>query len=435
MRLAWYSNSPTAPTGYGTQTAQVCSRLKAAGHDVQIISNFGHGSGTGIQLWGDIPVWPQGATQYSLDILDAAIDRIDPDFVITLYDAWVLKGVTMAERPSISWVPIDHYPASPEVVSWLKGADDGRPKPAIAMSEYGRNALANEGVNVGLIPHAIDTRHTFVNRGPEKGRERLNVPADAFLIGINAANIGKFPPRKMWVENLAGAAAFMREHDNAYLYLHTDVIRPNGVDLRYWLQVLELPEDRVRAVDPLAYRVGLTSDADLSYLYSAFDVQLLCSGGEGFGIPVIEGMACNAPAIVTDFSAQPELVGDTGWRVPFQLSPDYGQGAFLATPRIDGIVNALEEAYAEKESGELESRGQRARERAELYDADTVFEAAWLPLLEQMGVASNKAKAAKAGLSLPPNAGQLVAPDGTALRGADTIRPKGQKRKSNKRRG
>ena len=433
MRLAWVSNSPLAPTGYGGQTAQVCKRLKAAGHDVTILSNYGHGSGTGIQLWEDIPVWPQGTTQYSTDILGSAIQAVNPDFVVTLYDVWVLGGVDF-HKPSVSWVPVDHYPASPEVVDWLKGEDtpESVARPAIAMSEYGQRTLHEAGVEAGFIPHAIDTKETFKPREAGAFRDRAGIPKDAFLISMNAANIGK-PPRKMFVENFLAVSRLMAAHDDVWLYLHTDLRRPNGVDLTHWLLATGCDRERIRAVDPLAYRVGLTTNDDLSHIYSDSDVFLAASGGEGFGIPVVEAMASGTPAIVTDFSAQPELVGDTGWRVPYQLTPDYGQGAYLATPSVDGITAALGEAYAEKGTPDAVARSVVARERAEAYDADKVFDEAWRPLLAKMEVASNKAKAVRAGLELPPGAGQLTAPDGRPINTA--IRPNRKQRRAANKRG
>jgi glycosyltransferase involved in cell wall biosynthesis len=433
MRLAWVSNSPLAPTGYGGQTKQVCRRLRDAGHDVHILSNYGHVSGTGIQVWEDIPVWPQGVTQYSVDILGPSIAAVDPDFVITLYDVWVMKGANFP-TPSVSWVPIDHYPASPEVVEWLKGEDtpESNPRPAIAMSEYGQAALAEAGISAGFIPHAIDTKETFKPRERGAFRERANIPNDVFLIGMNAANIGRFPPRKMFVEQFMAIAEMMARHDDVWFYIHTDLNRPNGVDLSTWMLATGVDKERVRAVDPLVYRVGLTGDDDLAHIYSDLDVFTLCSGGEGFGIPVVESMACGSPAIVTDFSAQPELVGDTGWKVGYQLTPDYGQGAFLATPRVESILTALEEAYGEKDTDAADKRSRAVRERATRYDADTVFEEAWKPLLAQMETADQKAKAAQAGLVLPPAAGQLTRPDGTPL----FPRPnRKQRRAANKRKG
>jgi len=39
--ISWYSNSLNQPTGYGTQSKQVISRLVKDGHKVAMLSNYG----------------------------------------------------------------------------------------------------------------------------------------------------------------------------------------------------------------------------------------------------------------------------------------------------------------------------------------------------------------------------------------------------------
>ena len=40
-RILWVSNAPWATTGYGQQTAQLTTRLKANGDEVAIAANYG----------------------------------------------------------------------------------------------------------------------------------------------------------------------------------------------------------------------------------------------------------------------------------------------------------------------------------------------------------------------------------------------------------
>jgi glycosyltransferase involved in cell wall biosynthesis len=64
-------------------------------------------------------------------------------------------------------------------------------------------------------------------------------------------------------------------------------------------------EDAVRFLD-------FIPDDDLATLYSAADVLVMPSIDEGFGLPVIEAMACGTPVVVSDAGALPEVVGDAG---------------------------------------------------------------------------------------------------------------------------
>jgi len=55
---------------------------------------------------------------------------------------------------------------------------------------------------------------------------------------------------------------------------------------------------------------GFIADDDLPALYSAADVFAFPSIYEGFGIPVLEAMACGTPVVTTRVSSLPEAAGD-----------------------------------------------------------------------------------------------------------------------------
>ena len=61
--------------------------------------------------------------------------------------------------------------------------------------------------------------------------------------------------------------------------------------------------DRVRYL-------GYVSDADLPALYSAADAFAFPSLHEGFGLPVIEAMACGVPVLTSNISATAEVARD-----------------------------------------------------------------------------------------------------------------------------
>lgn len=50
--------------------------------------------------------------------------------------------------------------------------------------------------------------------------------------------------------------------------------------------------------------------------YNAADALVYPSIFEGFGLPVVEAMACGTPVLVSDVSSLPEAVGDAGWQLP-----------------------------------------------------------------------------------------------------------------------
>ena len=57
-------------------------------------------------------------------------------------------------------------------------------------------------------------------------------------------------------------------------------------------------------------------DEDLPALYAGADLFVYLSRFEGFGLPVLEAMACGTPVLVSSASSLPEVVGNAGILVP-----------------------------------------------------------------------------------------------------------------------
>ncbi len=64
-----------------------------------------------------------------------------------------------------------------------------------------------------------------------------------------------------------------------------------------------------------AHRLDPEADEDLALLYSAAAVFAYPSLAEGFGLPVVEAMACGAPVVTSNVSSLPEVAGEAAWLV------------------------------------------------------------------------------------------------------------------------
>jgi glycosyltransferase involved in cell wall biosynthesis len=383
VRISFLSNHPATATGYGTQTAQLTRRLVADGHQVAIINNYGVAGQ--ISEWEGIPVFPQGWDGYSNDVAVAhhtAWSMADsvPSILFTLYDVWVYQDNDQFDDVEriVSWVPIDHVPMPPKVLAWCE-----RPNVTpVAMSKFGSQQLAAAGVEHFYVPHAIEPVFTRTDTLPDGKdfREAAGVPRSAHLTCIVAANKGVLPNRKSFGEMFSAWSVFAANHDDAVLYVHSS--HGGGrdqIDLRVLAKACGI-EDRVLFADQYALRLGI-DPAVLAAIYSTSDVLLASSAGEGFGIPVIEAQACGLKVIVSDFSAQPELVGD-GWIVGGQPQWNPTQHAWLFSPSVAEIAGALEASYKAPRG-----RSKKAEAHAAQYYADTVYNDLWRPVLADIEAA------------------------------------------------
>ncbi|MCS6802253.1 MAG: glycosyltransferase family 1 protein [Chloroflexota bacterium] len=89
-------------------------------------------------------------------------------------------------------------------------------------------------------------------------------------------------------------------------------------------------------------RLGYVPDEDLPALYAAAEAFVLPSRYEGFGLPVLEAMACGAAVVTTTAGALPEVAGDAALLIP----PDDPPALAAALSRLlaDGALRAALQA-------------------------------------------------------------------------------------------
>jgi len=81
--------------------------------------------------------------------------------------------------------------------------------------------------------------------------------------------------------------------------------------------------------------IGPVKDADLPALYGGAELFVFPSEYEGFGLPVLEAMACGAPVVCGDRSSLPEVAGDA---------------ALLCDPRdMNSVARAIERALIDRD--------------------------------------------------------------------------------------
>lgn len=186
----------------------------------------------------------------------------------------------------------------------------------IAVSEWTRRdllALA-PGVagKVELVPNGV-TAHFAL---PAPG-ERPSPPVrEPFLLCV-----GNRKPHKNLVAAVEVLARLLPGHTGLQLVLA-------GPAYPGWEGVLRRAADL--GVRDAVVDVGATTDDELRKLFGRCAAFLFPSRYEGFGLPVLEAMACGAPVVASRAAALPEVAGDAG----LLFEPDDYEGMAGAVRRL-----------------------------------------------------------------------------------------------------
>lgn len=383
--LSLASNSMTAKTGYGVQANHLLKLMVRHGMKVANLSNYGlEGRIEEFKTpHGRIKHYPRGFKPYSDDVLAQWHNHHRAAFpdkkhaLMTLFDVWVYNDAPgLEEIPIISWVPVDHATLPPVVGQWLL-----RPNVTpVAMSPFGHRLITDAGIDAAYVPHAVD-RSVFKPTPTIDGveaRKFLQIGADDFLVTFVGANkADSTVHRKALAENLMAFALFRQTHPNAYLYLHTEPTNAfGGFYLPRLLKAVGLDSDCVIMPHLEQLRVGFP-DEYMAGIYTASDVLLGASMGEGFQVPLIEAASCGLRQIAGNWTAPVDLVSPDSWLVDGQPFWHDAHQAWWNMPSVASIADALKLAY-EAERGVSEV----ALEWSKQFDVEVVWRDHWMPFLK-----------------------------------------------------
>ena len=180
--------------------------------------------------------------------------------------------------------------------------------------DYHRNnGFAHEKIRV--IPNGIDTKRFRPDlQLREKTRLEWGIYEKHFLVGI----VGRLDPIKGHATFLQMAAILVREYSQVRFVCVGDGTKTNKAEIRTAANGLGLGSDLVWA----------GNRTDMPAVYSALDVLVSASYGEGFSNMICEAMSCEVPSVVTDVGDSAIIVGKTG-KVVAPKDPQRMAGAVL----------------------------------------------------------------------------------------------------------
>lgn len=150
---------------------------------------------------------------------------------------------------------------------------------------------------ITVLLSGVDSRFRRVTDAGIIGavRNKYNLPRQPFIFSI-----GTVQPRKNYARLIAALAQLRRKgHDLA-------LVIAGG---KGWLDdEIYASLETHRVADSVRF-IGYAADDDLPALYSAAHIVAMPSLYEGFGLPVLEGMACGTPVLTSNVSSLPEVAG------------------------------------------------------------------------------------------------------------------------------
>ncbi len=154
-----------------------------------------------------------------------------------------------------------------------------------------------EANNITVVGAGVEDRFQPITNEQKQSavRKSYNLPDSKFVLGL-----GTLEPRK----NFTG---LIKAFSQSPIQETHHLIIAGG---KGWLyeEIFAAAEDS--EVADRIHLIGFVADEDLPALYSLADIFAYPSHYEGFGIPVIEAMACGTPVVCADNSSLPEVAGN-----------------------------------------------------------------------------------------------------------------------------
>ena len=367
FKILWQSTAPWCPTGYGRVTGELVPRLKAKGYDIDIFAYFGlKDAEIG---WNGIRVYPNNVQDYGQAKAQYYYDKSGANCLITLEDIWIFQDHGRWKN----WFPlcpVDHEPMPPPVQHQMTSCV--RP---IAMSLFGKEMMAKEGFDPLYIPHGVDHKLFYPNADAGNQTRKNQGWGDRFVVGTIATNKGE---RKNFRSMLEGFARFHSLYRDSVFYCHTNPVDGEGYNLIGLCATLGL-SDSVYFMDVNAeYPVEV-----MNAFYNSFDVFLLASKGEGFGIPIIEAQASGTPVIIPNYTSMKDLMGG-GWLIREFKKEWTLQNSWWCNVSPETVSEYLVKAYNARRNGTIARKKAEAIEFSKQYDWDYVVDQYAVPALETM---------------------------------------------------
>tara|TARA_B100001057_G_scaffold479062_1_gene550230 strand:- start:860 stop:2116 length:1257 start_codon:yes stop_codon:yes gene_type:complete len=299
-RILVIADSPTAPSGVGTQTRYMIESMLRTGefkffclagairhpdYRIQKIEPYGDDFLIKpVDGYGDANIIRKAFKDFKPDILWF---MTDPRFYVWL---WQISSELRKKVPFVYYHVWDNYPYPMFNKKYYDSNDM-----VCTISKVTDNIVRTVSPEVECvrIPHTVDTE-IFKKKTEQSDNEIRSRISDShegktiFFWNNRNARRKQSGTLIFWFKEFLDKVG----HDKAALVMHTEPKDPNGQDLVAIMHNLGLVNGEV------ILSTQKMSSADLANVYSAVDCTINISDAEGFGLATLESLACETPIIV-----------------------------------------------------------------------------------------------------------------------------------------
>lgn len=331
-------------SGYGRISTEINRRLLARGHQLLAAS---------LQYDGLLPAQYDGERiPYHVACIGGRPNWADevhklalafqPDVIWTVQDAPFAQTVRSlpldwSKVAFIMTTPVDGSPIHPAWIQTAKQADA-----VLTISEFGVEEWRKAGVTAGLCRPGINNGKFY--RLPDSERlairAKLDIAPDAFVVGVMAMNQG----RKAIPQMMRAFFDFALDKPDARLILDMEATSPAGWDLVALCE--QFGWERKKVI--FRHEAAARGVYELRERYNVLDVHAVLAFREGFGLPILEAMACGAISAAQDWCAGTEVVKDgRGLLVPSldYFMPSTWGGALDKLPDYSALAKELQRLH------------------------------------------------------------------------------------------
>lgn len=389
LRIIWNSNGPNTNSGYAAETRDLLFRFVKDNWNVACIAFWGLDGFPAYQYGQDLiddrfkdvklKVYPKMDHPYGSDALILHSIDYKANVIFTMQDVPMLDPQHLQQlKYWIPFLPIDKDPCPPAVLERLRYAYK-----IVTFSKFGQDTLLKAGFTSTLIYEGTDTE-LFKPMDKLEMRRDYKIPEDVFLFGMIAAN-KENPPRKGYQEALEAFKLFYDKHPEARLFIHSQQRGPGGFPVEDFARTLGF-HDKMFLYEPYRATYG-SNHKDVSKQMNMFDVLLHPSQTEGFGLTVIEALACGTPVIVNNTTSMPEMVteGVNGWICNSQEKGRFTNDLSYVYPAdVNSLYEKMELAYKAVKENEAKLSEDCRNSVLAKYNVDSIYENNWRGFLEEL---------------------------------------------------